>query len=163
MYSVTRARLVKTAAFLNDRDAFIKAIKASIKILEAKASLLGLTPVVRLNGTSDIPWESMGIMGEFPNIQFYDYTKLAARFWRDLPKNYHLTFSLSESNETDARQVIAKGGNVAGVFRSAPNSYLGVQVVDGDGNDLRFLDPKGCVVALKPKGRAKTDQSGFVK
>lgn len=36
-------------------------------------------------------------------------------------------------------------------------------VIDGDLNDLRFLDPKGVVVGLSAKGSlAKNDKSGFV-
>jgi hypothetical protein len=34
--------------------------------------------------------------------------------------------------------------------------------IDGDRDDMRFLDPKGVVVALYAKGKAKQDQSGFV-
>jgi hypothetical protein len=35
-------------------------------------------------------------------------------------------------------------------------------VIDGDANDLRFLDPTGVIVGLKAKGAAKKDTSGFV-
>ena len=38
----------------------------------------------------------------------------------------------------------------------------GFRVIDGDKDDLRFLDPKGVVVGLKVKGKAKQDKSGFV-
>jgi hypothetical protein len=34
--------------------------------------------------------------------------------------------------------------------------------INGDENDLRFLDPKGVVVGLTAKGKAKSDTSGFV-
>jgi len=37
-----------------------------------------------------------------------------------------------------------------------------LQVIDGDKDDLRFLDPKGVVVGLIAKGKAKRDTSGFV-
>ena len=58
---------------------------------------------------------------------------------------------------------MACGGNVAVVFRGAlPNTYKGKKVINGDINDLRFLDPKGIVVGLIQKGRAKKDSSGFV-
>jgi hypothetical protein len=55
--------------------------------------------------------------------------------------------------------------NMAVVFRDKdkiPKSFKGFQVVDGDKDDLRFLDPKGVVVALYAKGKAKQDASGFV-
>jgi hypothetical protein len=39
----------------------------------------------------------------------------------------------------------------------------GYPVIDGDGNDLRFLDPAPCIVALKAKGAgARRDTTGFV-
>ncbi len=110
-------------------------------------------------------------MAAFPDIQFYDYTKIANR--RDLPANYHLTFSLAESNMTDAVVAHFNGMNVAAVFRSPklPDSYLlkspqavcNVSVINGDESDLRFLDPKGVIVGLKAKGKAKKDTSGFVR
>jgi hypothetical protein len=34
--------------------------------------------------------------------------------------------------------------------------------VDGDKDDLRFLDPQGVIVGLKAKGDAKHDDTGFV-
>jgi len=51
------------------------------------------------------------------------------------------------------------------VFRhkhKIPKTFMGFTVVDGDKDDLRFLDPQGVVVALYAKGRAKQDESGFV-
>ena len=44
-----------------------------------------------------------------------------------------------------------------------PISFRGLPTVDGDKNDLRFLDPKGVAVALYAKGKAKHDTSGFVQ
>jgi hypothetical protein len=40
---------------------------------------------------------------------------------------------------------------------------MGMSVVDGDADDLRFLDGRGVVVGLKAKGPAKKDTSGFVR
>ena len=57
------------------------------------------------------------------------------------------------------------GANMAVVFRdkdSIPDTFLGRPVVDGDSDDLRFLDPDNVVVALYAKGKAKRDTSGFV-
>jgi hypothetical protein len=164
-YTITRARMIKTLAYHFDKARFIATVKKSIASLLVKAKNKGLTPVVRLNGTSDILWErTTDIIQSFPKLRFYDYTKIAKRFLFDMPKNYHLTFSLSESNETDARFVLAKGGNVAAVFRGAlPKEYLGYQVINGDETDLRFLDKRNSIVGLKAKGKAKKDTSGFVK
>ncbi len=163
-YSVTRARIVKTLAYLADPVRYAETIKRSIVALERKASRAGLTPVVRLNGTSDILWElNTNIIQSFPGIQFYDYTKIAKRYAFSIPANYHLTFSVSESNEVDARSVLAKGYSVAAVFRKdIPASLWGYETVNGDETDLRFLDRRGVVVGLKAKGKAKQDKSGFV-
>ena len=97
----------------------------------------------------------------FPTVQWYDYTKIANR--RDLPANYHLTFSLAESNLDNAKQALRNGMNVAAVFRKVPRVFLGHAVMDGDATDLRFLDPKPVIVGLKAKGKAKKDTSGFVQ
>jgi hypothetical protein len=112
------------------------------------------------------------LMARFPRVRFYDYTKDAGRVraWirGELPTNYHLTYSLSEAegSEANAREFLAAGVNVAVVFRTAefPKTFLGARVRSGDGNDLRFLDPrKGLVIGLKAKGRAKKDRTGFVR
>jgi len=106
-------------------------------------------------------------MEAFPDVQFYDYTKIPARALKwargDMPANYHVTFSASESNDDASRMVAMSGGNVAVVFDQIPTSYYGRSVVDGDNSDLRFLDPVGVIVGLKAKGDAKRDDSGFVK
>ena len=86
---------------------------------------------------------------------------LAGRF----PINYSLTFSRSENNEPKCLEVLARGGNVAIVFRTKtlPLTWQGYQVINGDKNDLRFLDKKGVVVGLYAKGKkARQDKSGFV-
>ena len=108
------------------------------------------------------------IFADNADLQFVDYTKSPKRALEhargQLPANYHLTFSRSETNESDCLRVLAAGGNVAVVFAGAfPASYLGFPVIDGDRHDLRHLDGRGVVVALSPKGRkAKADKSGFV-
>ena len=178
-HKTQRARIAKTKWFFKDRDAFMLQLQDEIQALIDKAKRLGMTPVVRLNGTSDIAWERVpilffeNIMEMFPEIQFYDYTKVSKRMRGPLPSNYHLTFSLSEENLPEAKKVLRAGGNVAVVFRKAPTTFLGAPVVDGDADDLRFDNqvPKGfsstqhagVIVSLKPKGRARQDTSGFVR
>jgi hypothetical protein len=98
----------------------------------------------------------------FPDVQVYDYTKLPVPDKDKLPKNYHLTFSLSETNKEAALEALWKGFNVAVVFDEKPNDFLGVPVVDGDESDLRFLDKPYSIVGLKAKGKAKKDKTGFV-
>lgn len=166
MKNIQAARMAKTRFFLERRSEFILQLKNEIFMAEKKARSMGLRLVIRLNGTSDIAWERISdVIQSFPNVQFYDYTKIAARFRSALPENYDLTFSLSESNENEAREVLTRGGRVAAVFRDSnfPESFLGTHVVSGDSHDLRFLDAQGVIVALYAKGKAKKDTSGFVR
>lgn len=164
-YSITRQRIIKTLAYHFDKPRFIESIKKSIKSVLVKAKNKGMTPVIRLNGTSDIVWEKVtDIIQSFPDVQFYDYTKIAKRFLLGIPLNYHLTFSVSESNDTEAQGVLLMGYSVAAVFRKElPADLWGYEVVNGDETDLRFLDKRGVVVGLKAKGKAKRDKSGFVR
>ncbi len=98
----------------------------------------------------------------FPQVQFYDYTKVLGRKVGDIP-NYHLTFSNADGNINDVLAAIQAGLNIAVVFKKElPKTYLGLPVINGDETDLRFLDPKGVIVGLKAKGKAKKDTSGFV-
>ena len=83
-------------------------------------------------------------------------------------KNYHLTFSAADGNDADVTKAIQQGYNIATVFGikktvPMPELYLGTPVYNGDESDLRFLDPKGVIVGLYAKGKAKKDTSGFVK
>ena len=43
-----------------------------------------------------------------------------------------------------------------------PETFKGLEVIDGDTHDMRFLDEPNKVVGLRAKGKAKTDDSGFV-
>jgi hypothetical protein len=76
--------------------------------------------------------------------------------------NYHLTFSQADGNGKDADWAISKNMNVTVVFDKIPAEYKGKPVFNADETDLRFLDPKGVVLGLKAKGRAKKDRTGFV-
>jgi hypothetical protein len=147
--------------FFEQRDEFLVALEADIRKGIKQAEKKGMIPAFRLNGTSDIAWEKYGIIQKFPEVQFYDYTKIRNRKVAAL-SNYHLTFSKADGNDMDVRLVASAGMNVAVVFKDVPDSYIGRTVIDGDDTDLRFLDPKGVVVGLKAKGRARKDTSGFV-
>lgn len=163
--NVIFSRQRKSEFFVVDREGFLEKLHGEIAKLSKKHDKLA----IRLNGTSDIPWENLVAMERFPKAKFYDYTKNFKRMERYLsgmlPSNYHLTFSKSETNESQCRKVLKLGGNVAMVFRNGlPASYGSnqYQVIDGDSDDLRFLDPSFSVVGLKAKGGAKHDKSGFV-
>jgi hypothetical protein len=165
--TIQKARIRKAKYFFEDRAGFMadlyKDIQKAIKFAERK----GLTPVFRLNGTSDLSWEKYEVAGytnifeAFPQVQFYDYTKVPKRKVDGI-KNYHLTFSQADGNEKDANWAISKNMNVTVVFDKIPAEYKGKTVFNADDTDLRFLDPRGVVLGLKAKGRAKKDRSGFV-
>ena len=159
---IQQARIRKTQYFFADREGFMAQLEQDIVAGIRQARRLGLTPVFRLNGTSDLAWEKYGIIEKFPQVQFYDYTKVLGRKVSHL-KNYHLTFSAADGNDADVARAIEQGMNVAAVFDSLPAEYMGRPVINADDTDLRFLDPKGVIAGLKAKGRAKRDTSGFVR
>ena len=159
---IQEARIRKTKYFFENRDAFMADLEADIKKGIKQAERLGLTPVFRLNGTSDLAWEKYGIIEKFPQVQFYDYTKVLGRKTAHLP-NYHLTFSAADGNDADVQKAVDAGMNVAMVFDKLPLEYMGRPVINADDTDLRFLDPKGVIAGLKAKGRAKKDTTGFVR
>jgi hypothetical protein len=154
--TVKNGRMARTEYFLSDRVAFLNQVYTEIAKAIKKNEGKFIT-VVRLNGTSDIPYEKFKIFGgmnifeAYPEIQFYDYTKNYIRFEKELPKNYHLTFSRSETNHDKAMELLNKGFNVAMVFDKIPAMYEGYTVVNGDESDLRFLDKKNVIVGLKYK------------
>jgi hypothetical protein len=175
--NVQEARIKKTREFWADTKGFVERLADDITSLIRMAKAQKLTPCVRLNGTSDLPWENLGgsmgasLMKRFPEVQFYDYTKNPSRALAfangNTPANYHLTFSLSETNKAKAWEILETGVNMAAVFstkkgQDLPMWYDGKPVTDGDKHDLRFLDPKGCIVGLRAKGQAKHDVGGFV-
>lgn len=167
MQPTQTARLKKTYFFLNERETFILQLKQEIHAFLRTSAKKGMTPCVRLNGTSDLPWHNIGnIMQEFSHVQFYDYTPNVERMIQylrgELPSNYHLTFSRKENNDAQCQLILSMGGNVAVVFDKLPDTWNGYPVVNGDESDLRFLDSKNVVVGLTAKGKGKKDSSGFV-
>lgn len=177
MSNVMLSRLRKTLYFNQYREQFMLQLQNELIRERAKAKRKGYKLIVRLNGTSDIRWENIAVSGyanimqALPDIQYYDYTKLANR--RNIPANYDLTFSYSgvEAYAPFVATAIANGERIAAVFRSRSiveamlangETFLGLPIVDGDDTDIRHLDPKGVVVALYAKGRARKDTSGFV-
>ena len=165
--NVQAARIKKTKMFFENRDEFLKILSDDIKSLVKKANKINMIPAVRLNGTSDIDWTRFDIMNQFPDVQFYDYTKVLNRLSKSIPDNYHLTFSKNESNDKECQSALNLGFNVAVVFSTKkgsplPEKYMGYTVYNGDETDVRFKDPKGVVVGLIAKGDAKKDETGFV-
>jgi hypothetical protein len=187
--SVRDSRVAKARLFMSDRVFYLNQIALQIVRLSAKAEREGLKACIRLNGSTDIPFERMGFAlggkaaekvgakaGERVNLidlfeceQFVDYTKIISRLAK-APRNLCVTLSRSEANETECLDALADGHNVAVVFaHGLPVSrrWKGFRVIDGDKHDLRHLDPRdassGFVIGLSPKGaKAKRDMSGFV-
>jgi len=167
MNVVQKGRERKTMFYLSDKIGFMGTLIKDITVFSRRQVKNGVKPCVRLNGTSDIQFEKSGIMSQFPEVQFYDYTKIVKRAYAELPSNYHLTLSYSEKDPEYAEQVLQAvrdtGVNAAVVFRNElPDTFHGLEVVDGDKDDLRFLDKRGVIVGLIAKGDAKHDTSGFV-
>lgn len=182
--TIQRCRIKRTKMYAKDRDGFMAQLVKELRAFIKKADRKGLTPVIRLNGTSDIRWENQpvtidgqyfdNLFDAFPDQQFYDYTKLPNRFNRTLPRNYHLSLSFSNASPRYADMCwdahAKHGASLVMVYRTkddiaaAANWYAecGVRFIDGDASDLRFLDPGKCIVALKAKGTARKDTSGFV-
>lgn len=178
--TIQQARIRKTKLFFESRDAFMHQLVKDIQLAIKQSAKKGLVPVFRLNGTSDLSWEkypvkSLSVQGvtysnifeAFPNVQFYDYTKVLGRKVSHIA-NYHLTFSAADGNDNDVTKAIVQGYNIAVVFgikkgTPMPNQSYSKPVFNGDESDLRFLDPKGVIVGLYAKGKAKKDTTGFVK
>jgi len=176
MDSIQNARIAKTKLFFEKQFDFLAKLTKEIASTIKSAAKKEMQAVFRLNLTSDIAWESVffdeekpqNIFDKFPETKFYDYTKSFGRMAQflngELPSNYHLTFSASEHNQKLVEMVLEMGGNVAVVFRDQlPCTWKGFEVVNGDANDLRFLDKSGVVVGLIEKGLAKKDETGFVQ
>lgn len=174
MNSIQDSRIAKTKLFFEQRFDFFAKLSKEITSTIKSASKKGLQAVFRPNLTSDIAWEDIinedgvTIFEKHGSTQFYDYTKSFKRMKAflngELPSNYHLTFSCSETNEKIAKLVLEMGGNVAVVFRNQlPKTWKGYEVINGDENDLRFRDPQPCIVGLIEKGLAKKDETGFVQ
>jgi hypothetical protein len=169
--SVQEARKRRTRLYFENRALFMALLVADINKAIAWCARHDFIPVFRLNGTSDIRWELASHEGRrliadiFSEIQFYDYTKLTNR--KNIPANYHLTFSAAEDNAAECEEWMAAGGNVAMVFRDkqtvARYIELDMDVFVGDDSDLRFLDPTGICALYAKGGVAKRDTGGFVR
>jgi hypothetical protein len=174
---IQKARIRKTKMFFEDRITFMNLLVKDIELAIKQSKRMNLVPVFRMNGTSDLAFEKYEVLRNgqsytnifyaFPEVTFYDYTKILGRKIKMIP-NYSLTFSAADGNDADVYRAISEGYNVAAVFglkktEPMPETYLGRTVFNGDDSDLRFLDPKNVIIGLYAKGKAKKDTSGFVK
>ncbi|MCD8251914.1 MAG: hypothetical protein LUD40_07960 [Phocaeicola dorei] len=155
---IQQSRIKKTKLFFENRPAFMRLLVHEINQARKKADAVGMTLAIRLNCTSDISPEEFILDGKnilqlYPDIQFYDYTKvfnrtrLLSRY-----KNYDLTFSFSGENWTDCEMVLKKGYRVAVVFEDIlPETFRNYPVIDANGYDARFLDTGGTICGLTYK------------
>ncbi len=168
MAPVKKARTDKTKFMFEHPKHFFATLDHEIKSAKKAAAKRGQTLAVRLNGTSDIPYEHIApqVFKEHSDVQFYDYTKISGRSkHQSMPSNYHLTLSSTGLNHEDSnwnkvRSHLDKGGVSAMVFR-VPTGIKGkrepgklpdfvhdeetgkkYRVIDGDEHDHRHLDKK---------------------
>jgi hypothetical protein len=163
---VVAARMRKTIEFAEHRPLYNYLIDKDLVKYETFCHRHELHGSVRMGGTDDRPWHQILKMEAY-DLQFYNYTKHWRRAYHRLPKNYHLTLSYSEADKGYARDILKAskdtGTNIAVVFKGDfPKRFKGLPVIDGTKDDLRFLDPSPCAVALKPLGKAKHNTNGFV-
>ena len=171
------SRVKKTKRYFEERDEFMKQLRHEIDLFIKRCKKNNITPCVRLNGTSDIPYENykfddgLNIFESFKDLQFYDYTVISKRMTKylngGLPSNYHLTYSRKEDNQFQVIEALQNGANVSVVFQKhLPKTWNGFEVVNGDETDLRFLDKSNVVIGLthkKIKGRKQVfTNDGFI-
>ena len=158
---VKNARIRKTKLFFENQAAFMDLLVKDIEKAIKNSQKTGNKPTFRLNAYSDIIWEKIPVNGQnifemFPDITFYDYTKIPNR---KTPKNYELTYSYW-GNDKHYKKAIKNGLNVAMVFDTQNNKnnplplkFDGKKVVDGDKTDLRTKqnDGNNVIVGLRAK------------
>jgi hypothetical protein len=182
------SRKKKARLFMSNRAAYMNEMARAIVKIIHKAKRENLTPCIRPNGSTDIPYErirfnlepktiaklepltgklrrveNVTLLELFHWVQFVDYTKNPNRLGK-APANLDLTLSYSGNNSDVCVDALLAGHNVAIVFHGGlPESFAGFPVINGDLHDLRHLDAKGgFIVGLTPKGAtAKRDKSGF--
>ena len=159
---IDSARIRKTHLFYDDREKFMKLLIAELEQNKKRAESKGMNFACRLNCTSDLSLERFVINGKnilelYPNVQFYDYTKVPSRLALvEKYPNYDLTFSYDGTNFDTCKEYLDKGGKVAVVFdicdengkQTLPTEWRGYKVIDANNDDIRFLDPKGCIMGL---------------
>lgn len=178
--TVKAARLGKAILFLQHRKLYLQKMKHEVTRLVRLAERDNLQPVLRANGTSDIPYECVAPWlytnedGTPTALQGYEYTKNLRRYMaylngktlsgKPFPSNLTLTYSRDErTTASTIHEIISLGGSVAAVFRhKLPSKWLGNVVNDATANDWRWRDVPGTIQGLVALGPAVRDESGFV-
>ena len=161
-------RVKKTALFYKFPIEFLDQLIDEIFSEDRIAFREGNQLQIRLNGTSDIPWEnfinmSLLIKDMRALNMFYDYTKSPTR---NTDPNYKLTFSVSGKTTMDQMLTALQSGSIAIVVDPKSHKALtkleSPYVIDGDLSDHRPQDPIGSIVILKLKGK-RSENTPFVK
>jgi hypothetical protein len=149
------SRIKKTKAFYEQRETFMELLIKEIESARQSAKRKNMEFAVRLNGTSDLSpllfcYKGKNILEIFPDVQFYDYTKVPTRFnVSDKYSNYDVTFSFDGYNWDECEKALARNEKVAVVFEhELPTTYKKYRVINANDSDTRFLDPKGTIMGL---------------
>jgi hypothetical protein len=165
---INRSRITKTRLFFEDREFFMQWMISEIQSGITKAKKMGFTYSVRLNNTSDInPLEfhlnGKNILEMFPNVMFYDYTKVENRIeLMKIYKNYDVTFSFNGYNLNTCQKMLMEKIRVAMVFKAVPEEFMGYKVIDGDKYDMRYKDDNSVIIGIKYK-RVRTKLTSDIK
>lgn len=135
--------ILRTYLYEYGRKEFDAMLYRAIEKEQEYAKEQDLALACRLNATSDIPWERTGVIEHFPEVVFYDYTKIPNRVLSYLsskapmnfgkvgvahkipsfvstnppfPSNYYLNFSYSEINMAWCLIMLGLGANVVVPF-----------------------------------------------
>lgn len=169
---IKQARINRTKLFYYNREFFMRWVIAEISAYRAMAKRKGYRFSVRINGTSDLSLKTFKLSGVnileyFPDVQFYDYTKIYKRInLLSEYANYDLTYSFNGHNWSECKDALNNGMRVAMVFLDVlPDFYNGFKVIDGDAYDMRYMDLKNVIVGLKfkkVKNKIDYDKSPFI-
>ena len=167
--TIDRSRTIKTRLLFANKEVFMRIMIHEIEKERKKAENNGTFFSIRLNCTSDINPIAFTLNGKnileiFPDIQFYDYTKVLNRI--ALAKkysNYDITWSIdgSEKNREIGLELLKNGGRVAVVYgeNDMPKTWYGYECGNGDETDYRPSDIAP-VCALKFKKTANNYVNG---
>ena len=171
---IDKSRIKKTHLFYDNPKLFMELMIAEINRAKNHAKKNGLGFAIRLNCTSDLSLEMFKYNGKnilelFPNVQFYDYTKVPSHLkLAEKYPNYDVTFSYDGTNWDVAEDWLKRGGKVAVVFdlykgnkQILPQTFRGFKVIDANKSDTRFLDPKGCIMGLHYHRTANDYVNGY--
>jgi hypothetical protein len=160
---INNSRVKKTKLFFEEREFTVRWIIQEIASAKWKAKNEGRRFSVRLNNTSDISPEEFYVINRsgqkrnllqlFPDVQFYDYTKVASRI--ELIEKYHnydITYSFNGYNEDLCKGMLRRNVRVAVVFNGTlPKMHMGYPVINADLYDMRYIDRTDVIVGLHYK------------